>query len=91
MCVCVVAARLMGSWERGRGCRNEAAKACGRGRRWRPPSTPPSLPAPLQRRYEGRWVGEYVDATVPLMAFGEYWDTCSYTGGCVVCGWKEQG
>ena len=33
---------------------------------------------------------EYVDATVPEMAFGEYWDTCSYTGelpcslqGCV--------
>ena len=31
--------------------------------------------------YEGRWINEYVDATVPLMAFGEYWDTCSYTGG----------
>lgn len=30
--------------------------------------------------YEGRWVREYVDATVPEMAFGEYWDTCSYSG-----------
>lgn len=31
--------------------------------------------------YDGRWVREYVDATVPEMAFGEYWDTCSYTDG----------
>lgn len=31
--------------------------------------------------YEGRWIREYVDATVPEMAFGEYWDTCSYTDG----------
>ncbi|PRW34079.1 glycoside hydrolase isoform A [Chlorella sorokiniana] len=31
--------------------------------------------------YEGRWVREYVDATVPEMAFGEYWDTCSYSDG----------
>ncbi|PSC74900.1 glycoside hydrolase [Micractinium conductrix] len=31
--------------------------------------------------YEGRWIGEYVNATVPEMAFGEYWDTCSYTDG----------
>ena len=23
----------------------------------------------------------YVDATVPELAFGEYWDTCSYTDG----------
>eukprot|EP00887_Chlorella_sp_A99_P008140 scaffold12.g8140.t1 len=30
--------------------------------------------------YEGRFVGEYIDATVPEMAFGEFWDTCSYTG-----------
>ncbi|KAL4522614.1 hypothetical protein Ndes2526A_g01021 [Nannochloris sp. 'desiccata'] len=31
--------------------------------------------------YDGRWVGEYVNATVPEMAFGEYWDTCSYSDG----------
>ncbi|KAL6768502.1 AMA2 [Auxenochlorella protothecoides x Auxenochlorella symbiontica] len=31
--------------------------------------------------YEGRFVRDYVDATVPQMAFGEYWDTCSYTDG----------
>jgi alpha-amylase len=31
--------------------------------------------------YDGRWAGEYVNATVPEMAFGEYWDTCSYTDG----------
>ena len=24
---------------------------------------------------------EYLDATVPEMAFGEYWDTCEYTDG----------
>ncbi len=39
---------------------------------------PPFLP--LTPSYEGRWVREYVDATVPEMAFGEYWDTCSYSG-----------
>lgn len=31
--------------------------------------------------YEGKFVGEYVNATVPEMAFGEYWDTCSYADG----------
>lgn len=31
--------------------------------------------------YDGKWVGEYVNATVPELAFGEYWDTCSYTDG----------
>ncbi|GAB4823092.1 hypothetical protein N2152v2_010138 [Parachlorella kessleri] len=31
--------------------------------------------------YDGRYVGEYINATVPEMAFGEYWDTCSYTDG----------
>lgn len=31
--------------------------------------------------YDGRWNKEYVDATVPLMAFGEYWDACDYTDG----------
>jgi alpha-amylase len=31
--------------------------------------------------YEGKWIQEYVDATVPELAFGEYWDTCSYTDG----------
>lgn len=31
--------------------------------------------------YDGRYCGEYIDATVPEMAFGEYWDTCSYTDG----------
>ena len=24
---------------------------------------------------------EYVDTSVPLMAFGEFWDTCEYTDG----------
>lgn len=24
---------------------------------------------------------EYLDATVPELAFGEYWDTCEYTDG----------
>lgn len=31
--------------------------------------------------YHGRFAKIYVDASVPLMAFGEYWDTCSYTDG----------
>ncbi len=31
--------------------------------------------------YDGKWVGEYVNSTVPEMAFGEYWDTCSYSDG----------
>jgi len=26
-------------------------------------------------------VKEYLDATVPELAFGEYWDTCEYTDG----------
>lgn len=43
------------------------------------PSALPGPPVGLQG-YDGRWVREYVDATVPEMAFGEYWDTCSYTG-----------
>ena len=29
----------------------------------------------------GEAVREYINATVPLMAFGEYWDTCDYTDG----------
>ena len=31
--------------------------------------------------YDGKYVGEYINATVPEMAFGEYWDTCSYSDG----------
>lgn len=31
--------------------------------------------------YSGDFVKEYLDATVPEMAFGEYWDTCEYTDG----------
>jgi hypothetical protein len=53
----------------------------------RRPSTSPWLLAP--QGYDGRWIAEYVNATVPEMAFGEYWDTCSYTGGWVAewLGW----
>lgn len=29
----------------------------------------------------GEFVKEYLDATVPELAFGEYWDTCEYTDG----------
>lgn len=29
----------------------------------------------------GEFAKEYIDATVPEMAFGEYWDTCEYTDG----------
>jgi alpha-amylase len=29
--------------------------------------------------YHGRFVKLYVDATVPQMAFGEFWDTCAYS------------
>ena len=29
----------------------------------------------------GEAVREYINGTVPLMAFGEYWDTCDYTDG----------
>lgn len=60
----------------------------------RPPkSTPALVPTPhhdpptpayittVRQGYEGRFVRDYVDATVPQMAFGEYWDTCSYTDG----------
>ncbi|KIY91536.1 hypothetical protein MNEG_16428 [Monoraphidium neglectum] len=28
------------------------------------------------RGYGGNYVKAYIDATVPQMAFGEYWDTC---------------
>ncbi|KAL3150549.1 Alpha-amylase [Trebouxia sp. C0010 RCD-2024] len=31
--------------------------------------------------YAGEAVREYINATVPTMAFGEYWDTCEYTDG----------
>jgi len=31
--------------------------------------------------YDGKHAGEYVNSTVPELAFGEYWDTCSYTDG----------
>lgn len=31
--------------------------------------------------YDGKWTKEYVDASVPLMAFGEFWDACEYTDG----------
>lgn len=33
------------------------------------------------RGYLGSYVKTYVDATVPAMAFGEYWDSCDYTDG----------
>ena len=29
----------------------------------------------------GQFIQEYVNATVPYMAFGEFWDTCEYTDG----------
>ncbi|KAK9829872.1 hypothetical protein WJX72_008358 [[Myrmecia] bisecta] len=31
--------------------------------------------------YSGQFAREYIDATVPQLAFGEYWDTCEYTDG----------
>ena len=31
--------------------------------------------------YNGVYSGEYVEATRPFLAFGEFWDTCSYTDG----------
>lgn len=31
--------------------------------------------------YGGEFTRKYIDASVPLMAFGEYWDSCNYTGG----------
>ncbi len=33
------------------------------------------------RGYNGQYARAYIDATVPAMAFGEYWDTCDYTDG----------
>lgn len=33
------------------------------------------------RGYNGQYCKTYVDATVPEMAFGEYWDSCEYTDG----------
>eukprot|EP00192_Tetraselmis_astigmatica_P007506 CAMPEP_0117654098 /NCGR_PEP_ID=MMETSP0804-20121206/3558_1 /TAXON_ID=1074897 /ORGANISM="Tetraselmis astigmatica, Strain CCMP880" /LENGTH=714 /DNA_ID=CAMNT_0005460347 /DNA_START=1 /DNA_END=2145 /DNA_ORIENTATION=- len=30
--------------------------------------------------YAGKYTKEYIDATVPELAFGEYWDTCAYDG-----------
>lgn len=29
----------------------------------------------------GEFTKEYIDATVPELAFGEFWDTCEYTDG----------
>ena len=43
------------------------------------------VPPPPRQGYEGKWVREYIDATVPQMAFGEYWDTCAYTGASGRC------
>jgi alpha-amylase len=31
--------------------------------------------------YSGEFTKNYVDASVPQLAFGEYWDACNYTGG----------
>ena len=31
--------------------------------------------------YSGKYTREYIDASTPLMAFGEYWDACNYTDG----------
>lgn len=31
--------------------------------------------------YSGVWAREYIDGTVPEMAFGEYWDTMEYGDG----------
>lgn len=33
------------------------------------------------RGYAGSYVKQYIDETVPSMAFGEYWDGCEYTDG----------
>ena len=33
------------------------------------------------RGYNGLYAKMYIDATVPAMAFGEYWDSCEYTDG----------
>ncbi|GBF99921.1 glycoside hydrolase [Raphidocelis subcapitata] len=32
------------------------------------------------RGYGGQYIKQYIDATVPQMAFGEFWDTCEYSG-----------
>ena len=29
----------------------------------------------------GEFTREYIDATVPELAFGEFWDTCEYSDG----------
>ncbi len=29
----------------------------------------------------GKFTRQYIDQTVPAMAFGEFWDTCEYTDG----------
>ena len=31
--------------------------------------------------YAGSYAREYIDSTVPALAFGEFWDTCGYTDG----------
>jgi alpha-amylase len=31
--------------------------------------------------YSGEFTRKYIDASVPALAFGEYWDACNYTGG----------
>lgn len=31
--------------------------------------------------YSGKYTREYIDESTPLMAFGEFWDACSYTDG----------
>lgn len=50
-----------------------------------PPHTTPTTPTTPSRPpppgYSGEFVKGYIDATVPDMAFGEYWDTCGYTDG----------
>lgn len=33
------------------------------------------------RGYSGTYAKQYIDATVPEMAFGEYWDACDYSDG----------
>ncbi|GFR49731.1 hypothetical protein Agub_g11888 [Astrephomene gubernaculifera] len=33
------------------------------------------------RGYPGTYCKQYIDETVPAMAFGEYWDSCDYTDG----------
>lgn len=32
-------------------------------------------------RAAGKFTRQYIDSTVPAMAFGEFWDTCEYTDG----------